>query len=399
MTAAAQQAQDWPAQDLLAAVPAELLDPLTPPRWSPERATFEVFSHADVTYLTEDPDRVFTQSYGDPAAHPFNGFVWASDPPTHGRLRRPISAPFRPRQVQQLQSGIRAAVADLAVDCAGDGTFDLARFARRLSNRVICGLLDVDADVEEAIVDRLLREHAEAMTTAAPPNGEAWRAWAAAQLAAKRARPGRGLIDHLLQVQAAGYPLTDAEIESDITGMVSAGTDTTAAQVATTVLWLDRHGQLAAAAADQQLRRTAAEEVLRLDPAFPAVRVQSTAPVRFGSLAVPAGQPVTGWITAANRDPAVFGADAGEVDLRRSPNPHLSFVTGRHTCLGASLARAEVDAVLELLPRLLPGLAADPADPPRRQLGIVHGIAEARLSYTGTRHGTAVRRDRLGAGR
>lgn len=379
MTAAAK-----PGVDLLAGFPADLLDPATPPRWSADRHTYEVFRYADVNYLTRDPDGVVTQSYGDPAAHPLNGFVWAADPPRHGRLRAPISEPFKPRGVDRLQPLIRGAVRDMVDDCATGGVLDLARFAKRLPNRVICGLLDLDADVEEATVGRLLAAHAASMTTAAPPNGEEMRAWAAGLLAAKRSKPGHGLIDHLIQVQAAGYPLSDAEIESDIAGMVSAGTDTTAAQIAATVLWLEGHDLLEAASRDGRLRRTATEEVLRLDPAFPSVRIQSTAEVRFGDLKIPAGQPVTGWICAANRDPAVFGSDAEDVDFGRQPNPHLTFVKGRHSCLGAPLARAELDAVIEMLPGLLPGLRSDPADPPRRHPGIVHSFTEARLTYTAT---------------
>lgn len=384
MTTAAER-----SADPMSAFPADLLDPATPPRWSSERDTFEVFSYGHVRRLTADREQLFTQSYGDPADHPFNGFVWAADPPEHTRLRRPISEAFRPRGVDRLVPVIQAAIRDLAGACAEGGVFDLARFSRRLPNRIICGLLDVDADVEEPAVDRLLRAHAESMTTAAPPDGERWRAWAAGLLAGKRSRPGTGLIDHLLEVQAGGYPLTDAEIESDIAGMASAGTDTTAAQIATTVLWLDRLGALEDAARDARLRATAVEEVLRWDPAFPSVRIQSVAPVRFGDLEIPAGRPVTGWISAANRDPGVFGPTAGAVDLRRHPNPHQTFVMGKHSCLGAPLARAELHAVVGMLPALLPGLRSDPADPPSRLLGIVHNVTEARLTYSARTSRTA----------
>jgi cytochrome P450 len=66
---------------------------------------------------------------------------------------------------------------------------------------------------------------------------------------------------------------------------------------------------------------------------------------------------------AANRDPAVF-ADPDRLDIRRDPNPHLSFGLGRHTCLGQSQARSELQNGLNILLERFPNLRLDEASPP-----------------------------------
>src|SRR5699024_8171731 len=108
--------------------------------------------------------------------------------------------------------------------------------------------------------------------------------------------------------------------------------------------------------ADRGLVRTAVEEVLRFDanagfglPRF----VPEEAEVNGHQL--PAGTTLVCSMAAANRDDAAF-AGADDMDLGRSPNPHLAFGTGAHSCLGQALARTELQAVLEVLLRRLPDL-------------------------------------------
>jgi cytochrome P450 len=126
--------------------------------------------------------------------------------------------------------------------------------------------------------------------------------------------------------------------------------------------------------ADPALVRTAVEEALRADanPGFGIPRY-ITEDAEVGGTVIPRGTTVVCNLAAANRDENAF-ADADGLDLARTPNTHLAFGAGAHSCLGQSLARTELQAVLDVLLRRLPTLElAVPAAELARVDGLVVG--------------------------
>jgi cytochrome P450 len=135
--------------------------------------------------------------------------------------------------------------------------------------------------------------------------------------------------------------------------------------------------------ADPSLVRTAVEESLRLD-ANAGVGMMRYLGEDFevGGTVLPAGTSAMCSMAAANRDEHAFER-AAEMDLGRSPNPHLAFGAGAHACLGQPLARTELQVVLEVLLRKLPSLElAVPADELRRVEGLaVGGLRELPVRW------------------
>jgi cytochrome P450 len=135
--------------------------------------------------------------------------------------------------------------------------------------------------------------------------------------------------------------------------------------------------------ANPSLVRTAVEETLRMDAnsGFGMVRylpVETT----VADTVLPKGTTVLCSMAAANRDESVFDhADA--IDIARSPNTHLSFGVGPHSCLGQALARTELQVVLEVLLRRLPTLelAVDPAELVKLEGLIVGGLTEVPVKW------------------
>jgi cytochrome P450 len=107
---------------------------------------------------------------------------------------------------------------------------------------------------------------------------------------------------------------------------------------------LEHPEAMAALRADPTLLPSAVEEMLRWWTPVMVFRRTATRDVHLGGVPVRAGQKVVVSFAAANRDPAVF-ADPDRFDIRRSPNPHLSFGHGPHFCLGGQLARAQMRAL------------------------------------------------------
>lgn len=92
----------------------------------------------------------------------------------------------------------------------------------------------------------------------------------------------------------------------------------------------------------------AAEGFIRFDGPLPLFERTATADVQIGDVVVPEGQKFAALLGAANHDPAVFDAPE-RMDVTRDPNPHLGFGVGIHLCLGAPLARVEIQAPLSVL--------------------------------------------------
>ena len=197
-------------------------------------------------------------------------------------------------------------------------------------------------------------------------------------LAARRAEPGDDLLSELI---AVGGPedggLSDIQILVTGMALLVAGHETTANMIGKMVsMLLADRTRWERLLADPSLIRTTVEESLRMDAnsgfGLPRYLKEET---EVSGTALPRGTTVVCSMAAANRDESVFDA-AEEMDLTRSPNAHLAFGAGAHSCLGQSLARTELQVVLEVLLRRLPTLELAV---PEAELERVEGLAVGGL--------------------
>jgi cytochrome P450 len=164
--------------------------------------------------------------------------------------------------------------------------------------------------------------------------------------AERRAAPGSDLISLLVSSTVDGRPLTDEEVLLNCYNLIIGGDETARLALAGGLLALATHDeQWARLRADPALVETGTEEILRWTT--PAAHVGRTvaADTELHGRRLAAGDAVTLWNVSANRDEEVF-TDPDIFDLARRPNRHLTFGYGQHFCLGAQLARAEIQALL-----------------------------------------------------
>jgi cytochrome P450 len=204
------------------------------------------------------------------------------------------------------------------------------------------------------------------------------QAYLTKHVADKRDHPGDDLLSGLLTVvDAEDGRLSSDELVFTAMTLLVAGHETTANMIGKMVAMLlaDRR-RWERLLADPSLIRPAVEEALRFDANFGfGVPRYLSEEFEVGGATLPAGTTVVCSIASANRDEDAFdGADT--LDVGRSPNPHITFGVGPHSCIGQALARTELNVVLEVLLRRLPSLElAIPArDLPRRDGFIVGGI-------------------------
>ena len=135
--------------------------------------------------------------------------------------------------------------------------------------------------------------------------------------------------------------MSDVDFGSFFVQLVTAGNDTTKTMLSSGLLALLQHpDQLALVRADRRLVPLAVEEILRWANPLHYFRRTATADTEIGGAHIGTGQKVAMVYTSANRDEDVFD-DPQRFDVRRDPNPHLSFGIAEHFCLGAHLARLE----------------------------------------------------------
>lgn len=300
------------------------------------------------------------------------------DDPEHRHLRGLVDQAFQRRTIQAMQPIISSVADELLDRLEGRDEADLMEeFCRDLPLSVICVLLGLPEEDHEEFKRWLggLKDTANigAVIRAIPGVLRVVRYLRKASRPGGRAKPD-GLIESLRDAAIDGRKLSEDEIVSMIFLLFGAGQETTTHLIAGGLFEILRNeDQRRRLTADPGLMPLCVEECLRhVSP------VQLTKPrwasrdVVFAGQQFRRGDGVAAFLTAANRDPAEF-ANADVFDIARKPNPHLSFGTGVHFCLGFQLARAEAaiafERILHRFPRIQ--LAVRPAEAAwRKRVGI-----------------------------
>ncbi|BAL87469.1 putative cytochrome P450 [Actinoplanes missouriensis 431] len=307
----------------------------------------------------------------------------------HQRWRRLVGRYFTAKRMAAMQPRIAAMANQLIDDMLTRTEADLvSAYAFPIPVWVICDLLgvpDSDRDRFAYWSDTMLsltRYTQKEIDEGQLEFGE--YLWS--HIEAKRANPGEDLISDLVGMD--DDELTPLELIGTAQGLLIAGHETTANMIGKMVAMLladrSRWERLRAGyRTEPDLVRTAVEEALRFDanPGFGMPRY-ITEEIEVSGVKLAAGSTVINSMAAANRDETAFDA-AAELDLTRSPNPHLAFGAGPHSCIGQALARTELQIALTALLDRIPGLrlAGPAADLPRRE-GLMIGGLE-RVMVTG----------------
>ncbi|MFI5593968.1 cytochrome P450 [Amycolatopsis sp. NPDC051758] len=293
------------------------------------------------------------------------------DPPDHTRLRKLASREFTQRRVETLRPRIEEITADL-VDtmlAAGSQADAVTALALPLPITVICELLGVEPEEQARF-----RQWGDKVLTVGGPGADADAAREAAGalmgyltglIERKRARPGEDLLTRLLQAQEDGDSLDAEELRTLAMTILIAGYHTTVSAASHLLVHLlEDPARYQSLVDDPELITTAVEEALRYSQVaggFGSMRI-ALEDVELGGVTIRAGEPVIPLINSANRDESAF-AEADELQLDRTDNPHLAFGAGIHFCLGAALARLELRVLLEtLVARRIPLALGTPVD-------------------------------------
>ncbi len=287
--------------------------------------------------------------------------ILGMDPPEHTRLRRLVARAFTARRVEELRPRAAKLVDELLdkVETLPRPVDLVEHFSLPLPVRVICELLGVpaaDRHTFHAWSDTLMsdwRNDPEEFKAALDDLGGYFRRL----IAAKRAEPADDLMTALIAARDEQDKLSERELVMMSLGLLIAGHETTANQINMFLLTLLHYpDELARLKADPDAIAPAVEELMRfaqLGAGETNVPRVTTEEVELGGVTLPAGAAVLPAFIAANRDPAVFEAP-DRLDLSRAENPHLGFGAGVHHCLGAQLARMELQEALGGLLRRIP---------------------------------------------
>jgi cytochrome P450 len=280
------------------------------------------------------------------------------DPPDHTRLRRHLATAVNPRIVERLHEPIREVATTLLDRQPAGETFDFySEFAMVLPGCVVLDLLGVPrerlAEVQSWSEDMMVF-----VGSARGVDDKYARAkrgaYAMAELFQglvdeRKTDPRDDVISQLLASEIKGDRLTDEEIVASMMMLGNGAQGTTAHTLTNALIALVEHPDvLADLRANPEVLPTAVDEFLRYDgPVLSAGRIM-VEDAAVGDRILRKDDRVFAMLTAANRDPAIF-PEPDAIDLRRSPNRHLAFSKGPHFCLGAPLARLEVQIALQAI--------------------------------------------------
>jgi cholest-4-en-3-one 26-monooxygenase len=309
------------------------------------------------------------------------------DDPEHSRLRKIVSRAFTPRAVERLRDDLAERARHITTQAAAEGSGDFVRqVACELPLQAIAGLLGVPLEDYKKLFDWTNNmigsddpEFADndALTSA----GELM--WYAMQLAGRKtAEPGDDIVSTLIQGDADGQRLSEAEFGMFVVTLAVAGNETTRNSITQGMMAFTDHP-------DQwelfkaQRPKTAADEIIRWATPITAFQRTALKDTELGGVRIKKDQRVVLFYRSANFDEEVFD-DPYRFDISRNPNPHVGFGgTGAHYCIGANLARMTIDLMFNAIADQMPDLNSA-GDPERLRSAFINGIKHWQVDYQGT---------------
>ncbi|MCO1581672.1 cytochrome P450 [Crossiella sp. SN42] len=328
--------------------------------------------YADVHALLRDrrlskdwrtaPGHAFSAEHAAPDVRDLIEATMANtDPPEHTRLRSLVSSAFTLSRAEALRPRIEQVADTLLTGIASQERTDLiSSFAAPLTMTMLADLLGIppaDQDDIQRWTEQINTPDGD-QRHLIPPAVRNMRHYLTGLLAERRRAGGEDLLSALIAEHEDGQGLSDTELLRMAMLLLLAGYDTTAGFIGNAMLALLTHpDQMETLRSRPELVPQAVEELLRYDSSVGVTTLRyTTAELAIGTTTIPPGEVVMLLLASANRDDEQFG-NADQLDVHRTANSHVAFGHGSHYCLGAPLARAEIQVAITATLRHLPHLA------------------------------------------
>jgi cholest-4-en-3-one 26-monooxygenase len=326
-----------------------------------------VTKHADIMQVAAQPER-FSSAQGITLARagaapvPPTDMLVMIDPPRHGRMRRVVNSRFTPRAVRARQGEVERIAGDILEGAAIDASSAAAapddfvtRIAAPFPLAVIAWIIGVPSTDWELLFrwtnEIIGKDDPEFRQTGETPGRTMKRArgelrgYIETLVAQRRLHPQDDLVSELIRGEVDGAPLDEEQLVSYCELFVEAGNETTRNAISGGLLaFCDNPGQWEKLRANPELLPDAVEEILRWSSPISHFTRVATEDCEVGGVPIAAGDQLALYFASANRDEALYD-DPFTFRIDRNPNPHLAFGFGEHVCLGAHLARVEIETI------------------------------------------------------
>jgi unspecific monooxygenase len=305
------------------------------------------------------------------------------EPPRHTRLRNLVLRAFTSRRIAGLAPEIAALATELATAIPPGESDLLKTFAQPLPVRIIARLLGVPEEMapdllrwSNAMVGMYMAGRTREMEDRAVRATTDFVAFLRSYVDERRARPADDLITQLIAAESEGEKLSTDELIATCILLLNAGHEATVHTIGNGVKTLLETGTPLSALAPENVEGTV-EEILRFDPALHMFTRHAYEDIEVMGHTFRRGDQVGLLLAAANRDPGQWDR-ADRFIPSRPVKPHVSFGAGLHFCVGAPLARLELQIALPILFRHHPGLSLA-APPAYADVYHFHGLRELRV--------------------
>jgi len=358
---------------------------------------YAVTRYADLKHVSKHPEIFSSERQGTLLMDPLpqdlpmlRAIMINMDPPRHSKYRKLVNAGFTKRRVEALRPLVRQMVSRILDRVVERGECDFVDdIAAPLPMEVICEMVGVPEEDRRSIfeIGNRMVGFDDPDLGAADLKGKDYEAACAEMFVyANKLKervahsPGDDLATTLLNAEIDGEKLSELDFNSFFLVLAIAGNETTRTVTTNGMLaFFENPSQRARVQADPSLIPSAVEEILRYAPAVLNFRRTVTRDTELHGVRLRENDKVILWYPSANRDEAVF-EDPDVFDVSRSPNPHLAFGIGEHFCLGANLARMELQEIFRGILTRLPDLEL--AAPPRRlRSNFINGVKEMRVRF------------------